>query len=581
MRSSFVRPRRQPSSLMALLSRASVVLAAAVYAVVAALSTTSDAAASDAPVPDAPQTVDAVVIKIHGVIDSVLAASLQRRVNEAIDSGAKAIVFDFDTPGGEVGAAFDICETIESLQGKARTIAWISNHALSAGAMIAITCDTIAMSDNATIGDCQPIIPSADEIKPAGEKIESPLRAHFRKCATRNGYPAALAEAMVSADMEVVELTVRPKIAFGADSDENVVGNVDGDDHADTPHRSQRLPAALRYVERSDFEAREDRDNFIAKPVVAAGELLTLHAGEARAFGFAAVDISTWDALIEAERLNITATPGETWSEELVRILSGLGFLFLIVGMIAAYIEFKTPGFGVAGAVSIVCFAVFFGARFLMGLAGAEEVILFVVGLVLILLEVFVVPGFGVTGIAGIICLFAGIFLAGQKFILPATSYEMDVFTLNTLFLGLTIVGATLGVIAAFKILPRTPFVSRLVLAGTSTTDTERRRRVFAGNKAGNDVRVGQPAVTATTMRPGGKITIDGQSVTAQTRGEFLDPGTAVEVIEAHGNRIVIRSTEPPEPPAPPAAPDSPLTATDETSDVAGSAPDAPPASTT
>src|SRR5207244_285971 len=109
-------------------------------------------------------------------------------------------------PGGEVFASEAIADAVLALPKSIHTIAWVPHWAMSGASMVALACDEIVMAPRATIGDCQPILGKEGAIVPAGEKIETYLRAKFRRYAEENGWPPLLAEKMVSVDMEVVRL---------------------------------------------------------------------------------------------------------------------------------------------------------------------------------------------------------------------------------------------------------------------------------------------------------------------------------------------------------------------------------------
>ena len=148
---------------------------------------------------------DVYVIPVSGDVEPAMAAYIERAVQEAGTDPETTIILELDTFGGRVDSALKIVETMTAINGP-RTIAFVKNKAISAGALIALSCNTLVMQPNTTIGDCAPISFSQEGAKMLGEKFQSPLRAKFRTLARRNGYPLALAESMVSAHLEIHEV---------------------------------------------------------------------------------------------------------------------------------------------------------------------------------------------------------------------------------------------------------------------------------------------------------------------------------------------------------------------------------------
>ncbi|MCP4364655.1 MAG: hypothetical protein GY800_05080, partial [Planctomycetes bacterium] len=143
------------------------------------------------------QEVKVFVIALEGMIDGGLLSSVERRTKIALAEKPSLIIFEIDTYGGRLEPAFEISEYISDIPEETKTVAYIPKKAISAGALIAVSCNEIAMGPHAELGDCEPIIPSAEGgCKTVGEKIQTVLRTKFRKFAEKNGYPVKLAEAM-------------------------------------------------------------------------------------------------------------------------------------------------------------------------------------------------------------------------------------------------------------------------------------------------------------------------------------------------------------------------------------------------
>lgn len=494
--------------------------------------------------PTAPQK--GVIIPIHGTIDGGLAAHVQRRTEQALDEGATVIVYECDTPGGSVGAMIDIRKVIDAARQKALTVAWVEHEAISAGALIAMACDTIAMRDGTRLGDCQPILMGAEGFTVGGEKIQTYLRSVVAGDAERCGYPKALAMAMITQEIEVIE--IRPIDP----ADENLL----------------HPQFDSRFVVRRAFENWEHRDKFkIVRVVVqgattatetgtapgtpsgtmgttiGAGELLTMTAKQAREFGFAMPDITTRENLFAALRIGEThgqgpvQTLGITWSVELVRFIQSIGGLLITIGLIALYVEFKTPGFGLGGTVAIIAFGLYFFSNAFIGLAESWEILLFIIGLILIAVEIFIVPGFGVPGILGIVFTLAGLLLAGQEFIVPQTGAQVDAFTGSALSLLLSVVGAVIGMVLVAKFFPYIPILNRVMIAAPPAADGGS----DIATTAADGKLLGAVGEAVTDLRPVGKAKFGGDVVDVQTKGKFIDNGARIVVIEAAHGRVIVK----------------------------------------
>jgi membrane-bound serine protease (ClpP class) len=257
------------------------------------------------------------VIAIDGVIDLGLAPFLERTIREAEAGGAAAIVLDINTFGGRVDAAVTMRDTL--LNSKVRTVAFINQRAISAGALIALACDTIVMVKGGTIGAAAPVTGGAGESRPADEKSVSYVRKEFRATAESRNRPPLFAEAMVDADVEI--------------------------------------PA-----------------------VIGKGKLLTLTTSEALQHKVADLSAPTLNEALQAAGLpdaDIRAAR-QTWAESLVRLFTHpvVSSLLMSLGLLGLLVEIRTPGFGVPGANGLLSFGVFFWGHWIVRLAGWEELLL-------------------------------------------------------------------------------------------------------------------------------------------------------------------------------------------------------------
>ncbi len=450
------------------------------------------------------------IITMHQMIDGGLASSVNRRIETAEENNASLIIFDIDTHGGRLDSAFVISEYISDIK-SAKTVAFISHKAISAGALIAISCNEIIMVPGAELGDCEPIIPSSDGgYKTAGEKIQTVLRTKFRKFAEKNGYPVILSEAMVTSEIEVYR--------------------IERDD----------MPGSL-FISSSELESMDDVEKkriLKKKLIVKKGNLLTMHAREAFDYGFTRNLVEDRDEMLGLYNIDRDKTVElETnWSEEMVRLLEKLAPILLTIGIIAIFLEFKAPGFGIPGIVGILCFAAIFLSKYLVGLAETPEIIIFFVGIALIAVEIFVIPGFGVTGIAGIIMMGIGLILSFQDFTLPITPYDSQVLNNSLLTLVSSFLASSLLIVLLLKFMPGIPMFSRLILKTSETADYGFSETIDVAHSN----LIGKKGVTTTPLRPAGHIEIDEKTYDVVTQGDFVEKGQIVEIVNVDGNRIIV-----------------------------------------
>ena len=341
------------------------------------------------------------VIPIEGMIDLGLAPFLSRTIREADAAGAAAVVLDINTFGGRVDAAVAMRDAL--LNSPVRTIAFVNQRAISAGALIAMACDTIVMVKGGTIGAATPVQGGGAETEPVGEKTVSYVRSEFRATAEARGRPPEFAEAMVDADV-------------------------------------------------------------VIPGVIEAGKLLTLTTSQALDHTVAELTADTLEtALVAVDLPDADVRRVEqTWAETFVRFLTHpvVSSLLMTIGLLGLLVEIRTPGFGLAGLAGAVSLALFFWGHWIVQLAGWEELLLVAVGVVLLAIEVFVVPGLSVAGVAGLIALIAGLGLA-----LVGAGATLSVVITALGRVAIAILIAIAGAVTLLRWLPHLPFGRQLVLA--------------------------------------------------------------------------------------------------------------------
>lgn len=396
-----------------------------------------------------------VVINIKGEIDGAQAALVNRAVADAESKQAQAIMIEIDTFGGLVDSAVKIRDKIS--QSPIQTICYIKNRAWSAGALIALAHQHIAIAPGGSIGAAEPI--------PTTEKTIAALKAEFAATANQKGRNVKAAEAMVD--------------------------------------KTLGFPG-------------------YAQP----GQILALTDYQAVQVGFADIAADDRNAVLsyyglsESEILEYNLSTQEKvagWlSDPTVKSLL-LSIIFL-----AVFTEIKTAGMGIAATIGLFAALLFFGSQWLTGVAGLLELLLFISGILLIVIELYV-PGFGFWGISGAGCILASFFL----------TLGGNMLAVN--LLSVSLVAAILIFLVMLRFLPSSKLWSDLMLKESETLQ--------AGFSSSHDYShyIGREGIVISFLRPSGMIDIDGTHLNVVSEGQYIEPGTTVKVVSVEGSRIVVR----------------------------------------
>lgn len=425
----------------------------------------------------------AVVVPIQGTIDMGLPNFVQRSVDLAEEESSDYIIFDIDTFGGRVDAATQIKDIILSSQ--IPTIAFINRRAISAGALISLSCDSIYMTKGATIGAATAVDAQGEK---ASEKIISYMREEMAASAEANKRPRQIAEAMVDEEIQ---------IDFILDNNLDTLTN-------------------------------ENIEGFNK------GKLITLSTELALKVGIADRLVDSMESLNSV--LNIddkeAITVDETWSELLVRFLTNptVAPLLMSLGMLGLFFEIKSPGFGIPGGLGLLFLALFFGSHLLVGLADSSELLLLFAGIFLIVLEVFVIPGFGLIGIAGFLIILFSLFkMMIGEYPLPE-DINLATRNMGMAFMSMLILGYFI-----FKSFTQSEYYKKLIpVDGQSSDDGYTISR-------GYDSLINSQGTTQTVLRPSGKIEINGKEYQAMSKGEFIEAGEAITIVGIDENQLIVK----------------------------------------
>jgi len=451
-----------------------------------------DAPPTLAPAPSAPaplkpgEKMRVMVIPVQGDIGDPVLYVLRRGLKHAEDEHIGAVVIDMSTLGGYSDAAFQMMEALDKFPGL--TITYVKDKAGSAGALIAGVTTEIWYAPKSVIG----------------------------------------AAAAVNSDGQDIPETMRLKINsfFGG-----ILRAYSGD-------KGRYRADVLRAMMDKDYEFKIDD-----KIINPKGSLLTLTASEALAqYGdppqplFGAGSATSIDDLLaqkygpgnfEITRLEVT------WSEQLAQWLNLIKPILIGLGLLALFIEFKTPGFGIFGITGIVLLAIVFLSSYVAGLSGHEPLIIFAIGILLIVGELVLHPGLVFPMITGLV-LAIGALVWAMADIWPSdpisVTWTTNALATPLLNLAIGLVLAVALIVALLRYMPKTWFWDRLELSGAIAGAAQ-----IAGFSPEDAnilaALIGKQGAVITPLRPLGQIEIDGKHYEAR-----LPLGTA-----DIGSRVIVR----------------------------------------
>ncbi|MDD5015168.1 MAG: NfeD family protein [Atribacterota bacterium] len=310
----------------------------------------------------------------------------------------------------------------------------------------------------------------AAEPRPADDKNISALKAEFTSTALSRGRSEEIAAAMVDKDIEIIDIIEKDKI-------------------------------------------------------------LTLNSAQAIKLNFIDGNASNIEEVLNFLKLknNKIVYVYPNWAENVSRFVTNpvVSPLLLSIGFLGLIIEFWTLGWGIAGSIGIISLSLFFGGHIIAGLAGFETIILFIIGFLLILAEIFIIPGFGLAGISGIAAILASIFLTFGN--ITQATYSI------LIALGLSIIGFFLLI----KYIPSTRTWRKFVLS----TEQKKELGYIVGTR---DLKrlIGKEGIVITPLRPSGIAEVSGRKLDVITQGEYIISNSKIKIISVEGNKIVVEAID-------------------------------------
>lgn len=425
------------------------------------------------------------VLPVEGEVQDILMTIFKRGLEEAKEAKADLFLLEMDTPGGELAIAEEISRTL--LDAKVPTATWIKNEGLSAGMLIAISTQKIYMRKLALIGDCQPIFLGPGEIKEAPEKILTVVREYGRRAAEQNGYPVDAVLAMIDSD-----------------------------------HNYQSADGTIKDT---------------------TGKLLTLTAEQAVKIKFAVgLADSLEDVLTQANLQHAEIREfKKNWAESIAAVIvsPAIASILTLLGLAALFIEYKTPGFGFFGAVGLVLLALVFWGHAIAHLAGYEGALIFIIGCVLLGIEIFIIPGFGIFGAGGIVLMVVGVMITLLRVPIQNPLFLPDVHLAGPLFQTLLVfMGSIVLIFVVLKFLPQLHTMERVGMSLAFRLDANR-GYTSHDTRAQNQL-LGMTGKTVSQLRPGGIALIGGKRIDVVTEGDFIEMGENVKVTRVEGMRVIV-----------------------------------------
>ena len=427
-------------------------------------------------------TGPAYVFPLKGPVGEVQLMFLRRALKEAEKAGAAAFIIDMDTPGGRVDVTMEILGLLRKTT--VPTITFVNPNAISAGALISLGTKKIFMRGDSVIGAAAVVNGDGGDLeKTMKEKADSFSTAKMRAVAEENGHNPDVAEAFMVTGKE---LKIGDTVLDGKETLLSLNGG-------------------------------EATRMFNGKPLLAAGLAETI------------------EAVMKSEGVTGALTRVEPSGFESVAFwLTLISPILLLGGIVGGYIEMKAPGFGIPGIISLICFALFFLGHYIAALSGSEATVIFVIGALLVIVEIFLVPGTVIAGLLGAFLILGSVLWAmvdhwpSQPGTLGAVDFEKPMLNL---LLGVGGAAVFAGIFA--KLLPHTSFYRKLVLVGEPSGSALPVTTAPA-------VKLADIGTASTTLRPAGKAIFAGQPVDVMSDGTFIEAGTSVRVTLIEGAKVVV-----------------------------------------
>ena len=401
-------------------------------------------------------------------------------LEEAVQKDADYVLIEMSTYGGMLESADSIRTKI--LNSPIPVFCFIHHNAASAGALIAIACDSIYMSTGSSIGAAT-VVDQEGKVVP--DKYQSYMRAMMRSTAEANGRDPNIAQAMVDPRIEI-------------------------------------------------------------EGVIDSGSVLTFTASEAIKHGYCegiadnTEDVLKLAGIADYEIIEQELKPMDKVIGFLISpIVSGI-LIMVIVGGI--YFELQTPGIGFPSIAAVLAALMYFAPLYLEGLANHWEILIFVVGIVLIVIEIFALPGFGVAGISGIVLVVAGLTLS----LIENVGFDFSPVNFNKLISSffLVIISILIAIVASYFI-TKSLFSKNRLFGSLALETVESASEGYTTSDSQYREMVGKRGTAHSILRPVGKVMIGGVIYDATAITGYVEKGEEIEVVRYETTQLFVRRAIP------------------------------------
>jgi membrane-bound serine protease (ClpP class) len=473
---------------------------------------------------------------------------LKKILKKAEKNKVKAVIFEMDTPGGRIDVALEYVSLL--LKSKVPTVAYLNPQGISAGMIIALAADRIAINPNGVIGDAMPIQLRPDGIKPVTDKTNRDKQdgKDSKKTTEKDKTDKDKADDKYKKKDEEPYTPMAEKILKEIKKLNNPGKSKEEDRETDDSRLADQKFLTVFFKVLEVLAQKNDRPEKVVRAMADPYQRLTLKedgiehqkispltlsAAEAQKLKVVDFTCSGKEELLRQLKLSNckVETILKSPTEQIISFLShpAISSLLLILGIIGLYVEIQHPHFGVSGALGLTALTLFFLGHVASGASDWGPMVICFVGILLLLIEIFLIPGFGIIGILGISCVMISFFAAfGMENIESAIS----VISVSML------VSATLIILLTIYILPKSTMFKKIMLTAQNTkTDG------FSSHVKHDVELLHKRGVAYSTLRPAGSVMVEGKRYDVVADGDFIQQGEEIEVTQVDGLKITVKKT--------------------------------------
>ncbi|MDD5728701.1 MAG: NfeD family protein [Victivallales bacterium] len=494
---------------------------------------------------------------------------LKKTLLDAEKNNVKAVIFEIDTPGGRVDIAYKYASVIA--KSGVPVIAYVNPHGISAGMIIAVSADRIAIDPAGIIGDAMPLAMGPGGVKPIIDREKKHERENLSESESNKAKksdkdkvdksPAAERIEKLSKELEEVKEKIRKK-----ETDSQKIERLEKElqklkkdqvEKGKSKERKKKFYSTEEDLRNQKFltvffkklQTDAEKNGRPVRVIRAMADPyqkltlkedgiehdkispLTLSAKEAKKLKVVDYICNSRAELMQKLGLG-NCRVEEIRKSEVDQLISFLTYpaiagVLIALGLVGIYVEIKTPGFGVPGILGITALTLFFLGHIGSGASEWGPIVIFFVGLVLLMLEIFVIPGFGIVGLLGISCIVISFIAA----------FGFDNFAVASQTVAYSMLGALIAMILlTVYVLPKSPLFKWVRLDMTQKRDAG-----YMSHKEVAGDLVHQRGEAYTKLRPVGTALINGKRYEVTTDGDYVDQGEKIEVIEATPMKITVK----------------------------------------